>query len=153
MPGYGLLGATEGRGLLPWAWAAERLAASANYWLATTRPDGRPHVQAVWGVWIDDRLWFSTGADSRKARNLATRADCVVTTEDGAEPVVVEGVAEAADPADAVARCDGAYHAKYPPWHLDPALGPIFAVRPIVAFGLVQADGAFTATATRWTFR
>jgi hypothetical protein len=36
MPGYGVLGAAEGSGLLAWSWADERLRASHDYWLATT---------------------------------------------------------------------------------------------------------------------
>ena len=78
MPGYGILPSAEG--LLPWAWAQERLRASANYWLATTWPDGRPHVMPVWGVWLDGALWWSSGLRSRKARNLARDPRCTVTT-------------------------------------------------------------------------
>ena len=59
MPGYGLLDATLGTGLLPWSWAVERLTRSHDYWVATVRPDGRPHVMPVWGIWMDDALWFS----------------------------------------------------------------------------------------------
>ena len=44
MPGYGIVGPGEGRGLLPWSWAEERLIASHDYWVATVWPDGRPHV-------------------------------------------------------------------------------------------------------------
>ena len=40
MPDYGISSADEGEGLLPWEWAAERLSASHNYMVATTRPDG-----------------------------------------------------------------------------------------------------------------
>jgi hypothetical protein len=40
LPGYGLVGETEGEGLLPWSWAADRLTAARNYFIATTRPDG-----------------------------------------------------------------------------------------------------------------
>ena len=53
MPGYGILGPDGGTGLLPWSWAEERLRDSRNYWLATVRPDGRPHVMPVWAVWDD----------------------------------------------------------------------------------------------------
>jgi Pyridoxamine 5'-phosphate oxidase len=153
MPGYGLLAADEGRGLLPWTWAQQRLGTSRNYWLATVRPDGRPHVQAVWGVWLEDAFWFSTGAESRKARNLAASSSCVVATQDAEEPVVVEGNAAEVDPDDAVARAGDAYHAKYDPFRLDPSLGPIFRVRPSVAFGLVEHADEFAGSATRWTFR
>ncbi|HEU4760074.1 MAG TPA: pyridoxamine 5'-phosphate oxidase family protein, partial [Dehalococcoidia bacterium] len=58
MPGYGI--SEDDEGLLPWAWAEERLAKSHNYWVATARPDGRPHAMPVWAVWLDDRLYFST---------------------------------------------------------------------------------------------
>src|ERR687885_452744 len=71
MPGYGIVGPTEGSGLLPWSWAEQRLVASRNYWLASGRPDGRPHVMPVWGVWHQRSLWFSSSRGSRKARNLA----------------------------------------------------------------------------------
>ena len=94
MPGYGILDATDGRGLLPWEWAVERLTKSRNYWVATTCPDGRPHCVPVWGIWLDDAFYFSSGAKSRKARNLAANPNCVVCPEDGTQAVSLEGVAE-----------------------------------------------------------
>src|SRR5438105_14936218 len=30
-------------------------------WMATTRPDGRPHVAPVWFVWHEDRAYVMTG--------------------------------------------------------------------------------------------
>ena len=30
----------------------ERLRTEANVWLATMRPDGRPHVSPIWFVWV-----------------------------------------------------------------------------------------------------
>jgi hypothetical protein len=53
MPGYGVLPADQGSGLLPWSWALERLRNARNYWLTTVWPDGRPHVMPVWAVWLD----------------------------------------------------------------------------------------------------
>ena len=113
MPEYELLGADEGRGLLPWSWARERLESARNYWLATTRPDGRPHAMAVWAVWHEESLWFSTARGSRKATNLAGNPRCVVCTERADEAVIVEGVAGLArDPARLVAVAE-IYLAKY----------------------------------------
>jgi hypothetical protein len=63
MPGYGIAGQTEGSGLLHWSWAAERLTAARNYWVATAWPDGRPHVMPVWGMWDDSTLWFTSSGD------------------------------------------------------------------------------------------
>jgi len=51
IPGYGIPTHTEG--LLPWSFALERLEKARNYWVATTRPDGRPHTVPVWGVLVD----------------------------------------------------------------------------------------------------
>ncbi len=69
MPGYGIhLG---GEGMLPWSHVSERMSAARNYWIGTTRPDGRPHATPVWGVWVDETFYFGTGERSRKGRNLA----------------------------------------------------------------------------------
>src|SRR5260370_12022207 len=91
MPGYGLLPAGEGTGLLPWSWAEERLKSSRNYWLVSCWPDGRPHAMPVWGMWHEGQFWFSSSKPSPKARNLTANPPCIVTTEDAANPVVVEG--------------------------------------------------------------
>src|SRR4029079_4349835 len=91
MRGYGVLGPADGRGLLDWAWAHGRLAASHDYWLATVRPDGRPHLMPVWGVWDGAALWFSSANASRKVQNLRAGPGCSVATENAYEPVVIEG--------------------------------------------------------------
>ena len=85
--------ANEGRGLLDWSWAEERLRGRYIWWLATTRPDGRPHLMPVWAVWVGDGVGFSTGADSRKAKNLAHNPFVTIVPERGVESVIVEGEA------------------------------------------------------------
>ena len=87
-PGYGVPDDLEG--MLPWAWADERLAAARNYWVATVGPQASP----VWGLWRRGELLFSCGARSRKARELALDPRLVVHLESGDEVVIVEGVAE-----------------------------------------------------------
>src|SRR5216117_1750125 len=69
IPGYGL--PKTKKGLLSWKWAEDRLRKSRQYWIATTGPEGRPHVMVVWALWLNGSLYFSTGSKSRKARNLA----------------------------------------------------------------------------------
>ena len=49
----------------------------------------------VWGVWLDDAFFFSTGRKSRKGQNLAANPACTVANDDGEEAVIVEGVASA----------------------------------------------------------
>jgi hypothetical protein len=154
MPGYGIRPADEGTGLLPWSWAEERLVASRNYWVVSVWPDGRPHAMPVWGMWQDGRFWFSSSKPSRKSRNLMANPRCVVTTEDAANPVVLEGIAELitdrADLEKMLALENAKYSASYGIEMLDPALNSSFRVRPLWVFGIQQGD--FTGSPTRWDF-
>ncbi|MFF1660674.1 pyridoxamine 5'-phosphate oxidase family protein [Streptomyces sp. NPDC058258] len=61
------------RGATAGSWpAAESLLTGADiYWLSTVRPDGRPHVTPLIGVWSQSALYFSTGASERKGLNDA----------------------------------------------------------------------------------
>src|SRR5215472_241257 len=113
MPGYGTLPAEQGTGLLPWSWADERLARSHEYWLATVMPSGAPHLMPVWGVWDNNRLWFSSASGSRKARNLAAEPRCTMSTDDPFEPVVVQGQAERVTVQTQLERVLAAENAKY----------------------------------------
>ena len=154
MPGYGVLPETEGSGLLAWDEAERRLTVSHDYWCATVRPDGAPHVMPVWGVWLDGRLWFSSGLRSRKARNLDADPRCTLTTDDTQNPVVVEGVAERVTDRGAIEPFRRAVNAKYDADltadFLDPAVNGSYAVRPVRAFALSHDD--FTGSPTRWRF-
>jgi pyridoxamine 5'-phosphate oxidase-like protein len=151
IPGYGIADASGGKGLLRWSWVVERMTHSHNYWVSTSRPDGRPHAAPVWGIWLDDGFYFSTGRQSRKARNLAANPQCVVSSEDAAEAVILEGVAqEVTDPAR-LQPFFKAYKLKYN-FDMDTSLGPTFVVRPQVVFGFIEHDSDFTKTATRWIF-
>lgn len=150
MPEYGLLDAGQGRGLLPWAWARERLERSHNYWVSTTRPDGRPHAAAVWGVWSNEAFYFSTGRLSRKARNLARDPNCVVCTENASEAVVVEGLAQTVDDSKVLQQVSRVYEAKYGSGY--PGDSNVYTVQPRVAFGFIEAEAEFTGSATRWRF-
>jgi nitroimidazol reductase NimA-like FMN-containing flavoprotein (pyridoxamine 5'-phosphate oxidase superfamily) len=138
------------KGLLPWTWARQRLTQSHNYWVITTRPNGAPHAMPVWGIWVDSVFYFSTARESRKARNLTLNPRCVVCNERADEAVVVEGVAEEVTDPKQIVRLARPYHSKYKPWKLDAELGPIYAVRPELAFGMYEKR--FADTATRWRF-
>lgn len=154
MPGYGILPHDEGSGLLPWTWASERLLHSHDYWLATIRPDGRPHVMPVWAVWADGGLWASSALGSRKARNLAADGRCTITTDDALEPVVVDGHAEVVTDTDPITAFLDAMNAKYgtsyEPSFLDPEVNATFCITPEVVIGLSEQD--FVGSPTRWTF-
>jgi nitroimidazol reductase NimA-like FMN-containing flavoprotein (pyridoxamine 5'-phosphate oxidase superfamily) len=149
MPGYGIPDSTEG--LLPWSWAVERLSKAHNYFVATTRPGGRPHVVPVWGLWLDPAFYFGTGTTSRKARNLAANPHCVVCPENAGEAVIVEGLAEGVTDPSLLSQFKDAYLNKYR-WEMDTSQGGIYAVRPKVVFGFIESGGDFPGTATRWLF-
>lgn len=148
MPGYGLPERADG--LRPWSWGQQVLRDAHTYWLATAAADGRPHLMPVWAVWCEDALWFSTGSGSRKARNLAVRAECRVGAEQDTSAVIVEGVAERLVVAAAPAELARLYADKYADGY--PVDSPLFRVAPRVAFGFSEAVDEFGETATRWVF-
>jgi hypothetical protein len=148
------VGPDAGTGLLPWAWAREKLVAAHDYWIVSSWPDGRPHAMPVWGVWDDDGLLFSSSIRSRKVRNLLADPRCVVATQDTTDPVILEGVADTIVDPPALARTIELMNAKYATDYtvdfLDPAVNATVRVRPRWAFGLVQDD--FAGSPTRWRF-
>ena len=84
--------------------AAERLEREPNVWLATVRPDGRPHLVPIWFVVDDGRWYICTAPDSVKARNLHANPKIALALEDGSNPHIVEGEARAVKPNPAVVR-------------------------------------------------
>lgn len=111
--GYGV--PEHADGLLPWDAVEARLRDSHVYWMATTRPDGRPHVVPRWGVWLDGRLHYDGSPATRHVRNLQANGNCVLHLEDGTRAAIFEGVAGPADPPgpDLGARISAEMHRKY----------------------------------------
>ena len=64
---------SDGATATPWQEARDQLDRAKAYWLSTVRPDGRPHVTTIAAVWLDDALYFTTGVDERKAKNLCSK--------------------------------------------------------------------------------
>ena len=135
-PSYGISESDDG--LLTWDWALEHLAASRNYWISTTREDGRPHAMPVWGVVHEGSLWFGSGGV--KAENLARTGRLVAHTESGDEVVILEGRAETADVSD---ELRDAYEAKY---DFRPEQAQMWVVRPTLAFAWRERDYPQSAT-------
>jgi general stress protein 26 len=146
---YGIHPPSEG--LLPWSAAVDKLEGARNYWVSTTRPDGRPHAMPVWGIWLDGAFYFGTGRRSRKARNLAANPEIVVHLESGDDVVILEGQAEEVTEATDKKRIGEAYAAKYNE-NADGGASdsPLYAVRPRIAQSWHERD--FPQSATRWTF-
>jgi len=157
VPSYGIPADLDGT--LPWSWAEECLAAAETYWIATTRPDGRPHMMPVWAAWHAGRLWFEGGSATRRARNLALEPAITVGIDlpvDGS--VVVEGLAErhlgvAPGLVDALVAAFAKYAApprayRVDPLHWSDPAGGLWVVTPGIVFGWTS----FPADATRWRF-
>jgi pyridoxamine 5'-phosphate oxidase-like protein len=150
---------------IAWARALKQLEAgtAGTYWLATTNSDGRPHVAAVGALWVDGKIYFTTGSRTRKGRNLAANADCVLSVSLTGIDLVIEGIAVRVTDRPTLLRLaeryaaqgwpaavsGGALTAEYsapsagpPPWNL-------YVVRPTTAFGVATAE---PSGATRWQF-
>nr|MDJ0789030.1 pyridoxamine 5'-phosphate oxidase family protein [Myxococcota bacterium] len=102
----------------------------------------------VWAIEHEGAVYFSTGEDTVKVRNLEARPECVLTTDDADLAVIVEGT---------VARVEGdlealseRYHEKYG-MHFPPD-SPVFRVTPRKVFGFIESPAEFGRTATRWLF-
>lgn len=155
MPGYGIQAIGDGSSLISWEWVDKMLSKARNYWISTTRPDGRPHAVPVWGVWREGAFFFGTGKRSQKERNLKNNPWLVVHLESGDEVIIIEGrVERVADP-DLFANIAEVYSAKYDWSPLDGLEGelpedPYYRLKPEIAFAWTEAE--FPETATRYRF-
>jgi hypothetical protein len=131
--------------------------------IATTRPDGRPHMAGVGAVWHDDAVWFVSGPGTRKSRNLAENANCAVSMALPTMDVVFEGTARRVTDDPTLQRLarrygetgwpatvqDKAFTYDYsapsagpPPWYL-------YELRPVTAFCVLSEE---PGGAMRWRF-
>lgn len=142
--GYGI---SKGlAGALPWSFLQERIAKERNYWLATSRPDGRPHVMPIWGVWLDDAFCFGTDPNSVKGHNLAKNPHAVVHLESGDDVVVMEGIVDRVKSGPSVKRYVDMYNAKC---KIKPG-NSYHRLKPGLVLAWLEKD--FPKTATRWKF-
>lgn len=153
---------------LPWERARDAVAGGSQgpgvtHFLGTIRPDGRPHAAGVGAIWLDGDLYFTSGPDTRKARNLAATPACTISARLEGIDLVFEGEAtRVTDPptleraaevyrdggwpaevdGDALTAPYSAPSAGPPPWHL-------YRFRFHTVFGVA---GAEPYGATRWRF-
>lgn len=93
--GYGV---ETAKSFLTWAEVEARLLEATVYWLASTRPDGRPHVVPRWGAWLDGVFWYDGSPITRHARNVEGNHSCALHLEDGMAATIVEGDSIRSDP-------------------------------------------------------
>ena len=145
--------------MLTWG-SVQRMLREARYlWIATTGPDGSPHLVEQWCAWVDDTLYFEGSERTRWARNLARDARLafgVQVADRAAYGDAVVDVARGLDRAVA-AKIARQYATKYgPDFDYRPPVeqymeGPIFRARPtkIIGFDVRR----FSTSATRFTFQ
>jgi nitroimidazol reductase NimA-like FMN-containing flavoprotein (pyridoxamine 5'-phosphate oxidase superfamily) len=148
---------------LGWADVRTRVAEADDFLVATTDPDGRPHVVPVLAVWVAGTVCFATFRQSRKARNLVRNNGCAVTVPGHDVDVVLEGAARLVRDEARLREVARLFPVKYPWWHpfvrdgefYDPAdtdlKDPrhVYALEPAQVFAFGKEEGF---SATRWRF-
>ena len=98
---------------LPWSRAEKQLEATGGtnltHFLATVRPDGRPHVAGVGALWVDGKFYFTSGPRLRKSRNLATNPRGAVSVSLDDIDVAVQGAARKVTDPDTLERVANVY--------------------------------------------
>jgi len=157
-----------GNAELPWSrprdiLAADTPTADLTFFVATVRPDGRPHTAGVGAIWVDDALYFVGGPGTRRSRNLAANAACSVAVRLRGIDLVLEGDAQRVTDGSTLERVAAVYRtggwpatvendaltapfsapsAGPPPWHL----------YRLTLHHAVGVAGEEPPGATRWDF-
>ena len=170
--------AAYGLGTLDWSRALERLEQEwklqappemggvpepHTHWLATTRPDGRPHLVPIGMVWHDGSFYFSSGAETQKSKDLSRDPRCAVSLAAAGLDIAIDGEAKRVTDDATLKRVaevfasagwapevrDGAFFHEFsapsagpPPWDL-------YEFKPATVFGFATAE---PYGATRWRF-
>ena len=140
--------------------ASDTPEADLTFFVATVRPDERPHSAGVGATWVDGALYFTSGPGTLKSRNLAANPACTVSVRLRGIDLVLEGEAHRITDASTLERVAAVYRTGGWPASVEGnALRPR-TVRPAPAprpgtCTLHLAVGVATAEphgATRWDF-
>jgi hypothetical protein len=148
-----------------WAEIRASLAEGGTTWLATVRPDGRPHVVPVGALWVDGAYYVTTGQGTVKGNNLEHNPRCVITVSSRGRDLIFEGEAVRVSDVgklERIARAyadqgwpayvhDGLLDAPYSAPTTGPAPYDVYEVAPTVAFAFGTDENAGT-TFTRYRF-
>jgi hypothetical protein len=153
---------------IPWSRALQALESregeSATRFLATTRPDGRPHLAGVGALWDDGKVYVVSGTGTRKSRNLAENPHCAISMSFTGIDLVIEGAAERVTDDDTLQRLAKRYADEGWPARVEngaftydysaPSAGPppwdLYAITPTTVYGVLSEE---PGGATRWRFR
>jgi len=158
----------DGYGHPPLSWSRAHKAlseppADLTHWLATVRPDGRPHVAGVGALYMDGDMYFTSGPGARKARNLAANPACTISAHLDGIDLVLEGEAARVTDTPTLERAAARYRKGGWPCAVEgdaltapfsaPSAGPapwhLYRLTFHTVFGVA---GAEPYGATRWRF-
>ena len=152
---------------IPWSTATEALEATdaqkETPFLATTRPDGRPHVAGIGALWIDGKFYFVSGAKTRKSQNLAENPNCAISVSLKEIDLVVEGTASKVTHDETLHHVaerygaqgwpatvkDGAFTHEYSAPSAGPPPWDVYVLKATTAYGVLTIE---PGGATRWRF-
>jgi hypothetical protein len=134
-------------------------------WLATTNPDGSPHLTGLGPLWKSGCFYFTTGETTRKGRNLARDPRCTLGVSTDEFDLAVEGEAALVEEPEVVAELAARWAASGWPATVDttgialtadysaPSAGPppwrVYRLTPRQATVVLAAE---PGGATRWRF-
>ena len=161
----------DGYGNPPLPWSRPRDVLTANpagpnkpYFLGTTRPDGRAHSAGIGALWLNDDLFFVSGPETQKSRNLAANPACTISASLESIDLVLEGDAQRVTDQPTLERVAAKYRelgwpaeverdaftapfsapsAGPPPWHLYRLV-----LHTVIGVATAEPNGA-----TRWRFQ
>lgn len=132
---------------------------ASHYWLATVRPDGRPHMMSVGIVWDGGKFYLVSGPKTQKSKNLARDPRCTISIAAPGVDIVAEGEARIIRDDAELERIAGLYSDWGPQvrdgafWHeySAPSAGPppwdVYEITPTTIYALANAE---PHGATRW---
>lgn len=157
-----------GDAALEWSRADKALKAGSmtsdvTWFLATTRPDGRPHAAGVGAVWDGTDVYFTSNPGARKARNLEGDPRAAISVRLEGIDLVVEGDVSRVTDKPTLERLVAIYRAGGWPAEVEkdaftapfsaPSAGPppwnLYRITPHTIFGVATTE---PNGATRWRF-
>ena len=133
-----------------WESIREQLRSSRNYWICSVSPDGYPHALPVWGVWVENHLYFVTKRSSKKGRNLLSNPKVAIHLESGDNVVAFQGRAVELVERQHLAKVAAIYSEKYNGDQINLDSEVVFELVARLAFTWLERN--YHETATRWRF-
>jgi nitroimidazol reductase NimA-like FMN-containing flavoprotein (pyridoxamine 5'-phosphate oxidase superfamily) len=145
--GYGIK--SDASGMLEWEKIRDLVSSAETYWVATTGPEGDPHLTPIHASFAADRIYLGGDPETRWWRNLAENAAVQVGIEDGQTHVIFRGRATFTKPSpERFAELAANVASKYE-WEMDESW-ELWEIAPttVIAYDLTD----FASSPTRFRF-